>query len=100
MSIPNLHHSDQLLHDGDVEEGEVAGTGTLHVRDDHHALDVQLVGALLFEERLLPIISDHHLDCCRYDHLELTLTAVDMIIWQAHIRWLKLIFAGFMVYKN
>ena len=43
----NLHHGDQLLHDGDVEEGEVAGTGTLHVRDDHHALDVQLVRALL-----------------------------------------------------
>ena len=76
--MENLHHSDQLLHDGDVEEGEVAGTGTLHVRDDHHALDVQLVGALLFEERLLcqflirgiffPII---------------TLTVVDMIIWHS-----------------
>ena len=60
----NLHHSDQLLHDGDVEEGEVVDAGALHVGDDHHALDVQLVGALLFEERLLPIISDHHLDCC------------------------------------
>ena len=43
----NLHHSDQLLHDGDVEEGEVVGAGALHVRDDHHPLDVQLVCALL-----------------------------------------------------
>ena len=105
MSITNLHHSDQLLHDGDVEEGEVVDAGALHVGDDHHALDVQLVGALLFEERLLcqqnkGIYSDYHLDSCRYDHLALTLTAVDMIIWQAHIRWLKLIFAGFIVYKN
>ena len=62
--VENLHHSDQLLHDGDVEEGEVVDAGALHVGDDHHALDVQLIGALLFEERLLPIISDHHLDCC------------------------------------
>ena len=43
----NLHHSNQLLHDGDVEEGEVVGAGTHHVCDDHHALDVQLVCALL-----------------------------------------------------
>ena len=104
--VVNLHHSDKLLHDGDVEEGEVVDAGALHVGDDHHALDVQLVGALLFEERLFcqflirGIISNYHLDCCWYDHLALTLTAVDMIIWQAHIRWLKLIFAGFMVYKN
>ena len=72
-----LHHCYQLLHDGDVEEGEVVDAGALHVGDDHHALDVQLIGALLFEERLLrqflirgifPII---------------TLTAVDMIIWHS-----------------
>ena len=43
----NLHHSDQLLHDGDVEEGEVVGAGALHVGDDYHPLDVQLVCALL-----------------------------------------------------
>ena len=45
--MENLHHSDQLLHDGNVEEGEVVGAGSLHVRDDHHPLDVQLVCALL-----------------------------------------------------
>ena len=42
-----LHHCYQLLHDGDVEEGEVVGACALHVGDDHHPLDVQLVGALL-----------------------------------------------------
>ena len=42
-----LHHCYQLLHDGDVEEGEVVGARALHVGDDHHPLDVQLVGALL-----------------------------------------------------
>ena len=45
--MENLHHSDQLLHDGDVEEGEVVDAGALHVGDDHHALDVQLVCAPL-----------------------------------------------------
>ena len=57
--MENLHHSDQLLHDGDVEEGEVVGAGSLHVRDDHHSLDVQLIRAPLQRDILISDQKDH-----------------------------------------
>ena len=93
----DLHHGDQLLHDGDVEEGEVVGTGALHVGDDHHALDVQLVCALLQRDFS---ISDQNDKLKKQDSPTskykrtinpntswyITLTAVDMTIWQYHIR--------------
>ena len=70
MSIPNLHHSDQLLHDGNVKECEVVGAGSFHVRDDHHPLDVQLVGALLIKKKLSSYwLQRHHLNCRGDDHL-------------------------------
>ena len=70
-----LHHCYQLLHDGDVEEGEVVGACALHVGDDHHPLDVQLVGALLQRTSRSKTTSFHHIGCN-----VTTLTAVDMII--------------------
>ena len=53
----------------------MVGACALHVGDDHHPLDVQLVGALLQRTNRSKTTSFHHIGC-----RDTTLTAVEMII--------------------
>ena len=68
----------------------MVGACALHVGDDHHPLDVQLVGALLQRTNRSKTTSfhhiGHHLDCCGDDHLtsphqvvEVDLCRVDLL---------------------
>ena len=48
----------------------MVGACALHVGDDHHPLDVQLVGALLIKKKLSSYwLQRHHLNCRGDDHL-------------------------------
>ena len=80
--IHHLEHGDQLLHDGEVEESEVACAGSFHVADDYKSF---------YNHLLLTFLNKNK---SNYALVGLTPTPVVMIICIAHINSLKLHFEG------